>query len=602
MRVRVWVPPDVAWSGLLTLLVLGPALRPGYLLSYDMVATPRQFLVPAAVGLGSAPPRAVPVDAVVAVLTTVLDGQLVQKAALVAALFLAGLGAGRLVEGPGWVRAAAAGLYLWNPYVAERLFLGSWVLLIGYAALPWVLAGARRVRRGEPGGWPRLLVPMGLAALAPTGGLLAAAVAVAVLPGVRRRGLALAGAAVLNAPWWVPALLQAGTAGTAVSDDSGVAAFAARAESWAGSVGSLLGLGGIWNADVVPASRETVLAPLLTAVLLALAGYGLRPLAATWGRAVLGPVLGLAAAGLLLAAAGSWGPTADLLGLAVRTVPGAGLLRDAQKWVALLALPLAPAAAHGLHRLATRPAPGIATRPAPGIATRPATGIAIRPATAGAARPTGGAARLVAVAALAFPLVMLPDLAFGGLGRLQPVRYPPDWTAVRAILADDPRPGDVVSYPYAAFRVFSWNGDRTALDPAPRFFDRTVVTDDRLVVAGAVLAGEDPRAAAAADPAALAGQGIGWVLVELRTPGPPLPRLDPATRVYAGTDLALYRVPGRITLPASRNPVPVLLADAAALLLLAGSSILACRRSRESLPAGKVPKSPDGGASACRAS
>jgi hypothetical protein len=580
----VRLPPHVAWSALLTLLVLGPALRPGYLLAYDMVATPRQFLLPASVGLGSAPPRAVPVDAVVALLTTVLDGQWVQKLALAGTLLLAGVGAARLVDGVAGV--AAAGFYVWNAYVAERLFLGSWVLLIGYAALPWVLDGARRVRRSEPGGWPRLLLPLGVAALAPTGGLLAAAVALAVVgPGVRRRAVAAAAVAVFNAPWWVPALLQGGPG---VSDDAGVAAFAARAENWSGTVGSLLGLGGVWNSDVVPASRGTALAPLLTAVVLALAAAGLRPLAAAWGRAVLLPVLALAGAGLLLAAAGSTPLTADLLAAAIRTVPGAGLLRDGQKWVALLALPLAPAAALGAARLATRSAPGNGGR---------------------------GIRRAVLGMAVALPLVALPDLAWGGFGRLEPVHYPPDWAAVRTVLADDPRDGDVIALPYAAFRAFGWNGDRTGLDPAPRFFPRTVVTDDRLVVGATVLAGEDPRAAAARaalapgaplDDAALRGLGIGWVLVERGTPGPRLPALDRAQRVHAGEDLELYRLAGPVAAVPSPRTAPVLLADLTALGLLLGVSaafpIMARRRLRAALPAGKVSSRPDGGAPACRPS
>lgn len=573
----------LAWSGVLTLLALAPVLRPGYVLGYDMVATPRQDLLPSSLGLGSAPPRAVPVDAVVAALTTVLDGQLVQKAALLGALLLAGAGAARLVDrAPRWVRATAAGLYLWNPYVAERLLLGSWVLLLGYAALPWVLAGARRIRRNEPGGWPRLLLPAALAALAPTGGLLAATVAVAVTgPGARRKLGAAAAVAVLNGPWWVPAVLG----GSSSSDDAGVTAFAARAESWAGTVGSLLGLGGVWNAGAVPASRGTAVAPLLTAVVLALAAGGIRPLARTWGPAVLRPVAALAAAGLLLAAAGSWPPAADLLAAAVRTVPGAGLLRDGQKWVALLALPLAPAAALGAARWAERLA-------------------------------SPAARRAVAAAALALPLAVLPDLAWGAFGRLQPVHYPADWAEVRALLQRDRRPGDVVALPYAAFRAFEWNRGRTALDPAPRWLPRTVVTDARLVVGPTVVAGEDTRAAAVGaavapdqpvDVSALARQGVAWVLVEHRTPGPRLPRLDGLERTYAGADLSLYRLPGTpAVLPAGAAAGPVLLADAAAVALLAataaGLAITARRRSRAELPAGRVPVSPDGGAGECRPS
>ena len=52
------------------LLVTGPALGPGFVLLRDMVFVPRQDLDLDALGLGGALPRAVPVDAVMAVLTS----------------------------------------------------------------------------------------------------------------------------------------------------------------------------------------------------------------------------------------------------------------------------------------------------------------------------------------------------------------------------------------------------------------------------------------------------------------------------------------------------------------------------------------------------
>ena len=54
---------------LLAVVVLGPALGPGYVLQYDMVFVPRQWLLPASFGLGGQLPRAVPQDAVLGVLT-----------------------------------------------------------------------------------------------------------------------------------------------------------------------------------------------------------------------------------------------------------------------------------------------------------------------------------------------------------------------------------------------------------------------------------------------------------------------------------------------------------------------------------------------------
>src|SRR5687767_9366809 len=90
-RWRRYVP--YAWSIGLALLMLGPALGRGYVLSYDMVWVPELNLRPSFLGLGSALPRAVPSDAVVALLDELLPGMLLQKVVLFGSLVAAGLGA-----------------------------------------------------------------------------------------------------------------------------------------------------------------------------------------------------------------------------------------------------------------------------------------------------------------------------------------------------------------------------------------------------------------------------------------------------------------------------------------------------------------------------
>ncbi len=205
-----------------------------------------------------------------------------------------------------------------------------------------------------------------------------------------------------------------------------------------------------------------------------------------------------------------------------------------------------------------------------------------RPAVAG----------LAAAAVLMLPVVTTPDLAWGAGGRLQAVRYPPDWAAVRDLLGRSREPGDVVSLPFGAFRAFAWNGGRTLLDPAPRALPRTVVVDDTLVVDGTVVAGEDRRAAAvraalaAGEP--LGRLGVGWVLVERGTPGQvPPDALVGAQRRYAGPDLELYRVAGHVPVPTTLPPrAAVVGADLAAVAVLigaVGSGALGwARRRRES--------------------
>jgi len=518
---------------LLALLALAPLLRPGFVLVYDMVFTPEQPLNAGAFGLGSALPRAVPVDAVVALATRVLPGDVVQKIALFGAVFGAAWGAARLVptESTG-VRLVAATAYAWNPYVAERLFIGHWTLLLGYAALPWVAHAGLRVRRGEPRAWARLVLASLPALLSAPGGLLALAVALAVVG--RRKALPLTGlAVVLNAPWWVPSVLHSTSA---LSDPAAVLAFSARAENWGGPVLSVLGLGGIWNAEVVPASRSNPVLPLLVLVAVAAALCGLRTLADRWGA---GPARGLAllgAVGVLTAVLGTLPGGADLLGWAGAHVPGAGLLRDGQKWVAWWALPFALGFALAVE--------------------------------VGAARLRRPGAAIVAAALL--PIALLPDLLWGGLGRLTPVQYPAEWSAVRQVLADDDHPGDVAVLPLSTFRRFGWNDHRTQLDPAPRFLPRTAIVEDSLPVNGVRVAGEDPRAAALrtalADGTDLASIGVGWVLVE---GGTGVLATDHWQPVHQGGWLSLYRVPGPIAAaPNGPSPLPVVAAWITALAVI----------------------------------
>src|ERR1700689_5724323 len=104
----------------LGLLALGPGLRRGFLLSYDMVFVPREPFSAALPGL--APPRAVPSDLVVAAASRILPGDVVQKLVLLALFVLACAGAAALLDRrPPRARLAAGGFYAWNPHVGEGL-------------------------------------------------------------------------------------------------------------------------------------------------------------------------------------------------------------------------------------------------------------------------------------------------------------------------------------------------------------------------------------------------------------------------------------------------------------------------------------------------
>ena len=557
----------------LTAAVLAPVLlHRGFVLVYDMVFVPRQPLLPASIGLGPALPRAVPADAVIALISTVLPGDVLQKLVLVGSLLAAAVGAARLVPTDrAVIRVIAAVGYTWNAYVAERLFIGHWPVLLAYGALPWIFGAGLAVRRGEPRSWPRLVLWMVPAVLGPTGGLLATGAAVAAV-GRRHAAPALGVALLLNAPWWLPSMLRPSSA---VSDPAAVAAFAARGENWGGAVLSVLGLGGIWNAEVVPPSRGSPIVPVVTVLVAALALYGMRVLARDprghpaprgsrgdpaaqgprghpaprgWGAAPARALLLLGALGLLIAVAGSVPPLDDGLRWAVANVPGAGLLRDGQRWAAWWALPLAIGAALGAEELAGR-------------------------------LPDALGRGAVLVGAVLLPFAVLPDLAWGGLGRLNAVRYPSDWPAAAAVISAEPEPGDVLVLPFMTYRSFAWNDHRTQLDPAPRLVPASTVTDDALPVGESVVGGEDPRVAAVrralADGTPLDALGVRWVLVEHGTPGALPAQLSGLTPRYDGEWVSVYRLdPTAPAVPAATSAAPappVLIADGLALVLAGGA-------------------------------
>jgi hypothetical protein len=568
VRVR-FVPHAVA--ALITAVVLAPLAAPGYVLRYDMVFVPRQPLRWEMVAPADELPRAVPLDALVSLANLAVPGWLLQRIVLAGIVYFAALGMARLVPtGRTLSTVVGAVAYAWTPFVAERLLLGQWGLLLAYAALPWLVAAARDVRAGRPGAVARLVLAAAPAAVTPTGGLIAlATVVVLVPPRLVKRADAAAGArhgeagrasswkaagavAALCAPWAVAAVTSA--AGGR-SDPDGVGAFAARAENWSGAWGALAGTGGIWNAQTVPASRSSPLVPVATVALLAVCVVGFVELRRRWpGGAVRLAVL--AGGAFLLAVAGT-APGAPVLSWLVAQVPGAGLLRDGQKFLIPYALLMAVTLTVGAEVLAER-----------------------------LARRLDGAAPavwVVLVAALLAPVAILPDLAFGAGGQLRPVRYPADWDAVSARVAA--APGEVLSLPFHGYQRYRWARGEVVRDPAPRYLDAPVLINDALQVGDLTVDGESPRAARvqalldAGEP--VARLGFRWVLVRkepgVEVPAGALAGLRPA---FDGPYLALWENPaatGRPQDPARLWPAATAHLLAALVVLVAAISLLRTR-------------------------
>jgi hypothetical protein len=466
----------------LGLLALGPGLGRGFLLSYDMVFVPSPPFSAALLGASGGPARAVPSDAVITVAARLLPADILQKVILLLIFVAACAGAAALFAA-GWQRvrgdqAARAPMlaclvsgcfYVWNPFVAERLLIGQWALLLGYAGLPWVLrelcTGPARIR---PVRLALLVLPAAIGGFAAMAVTALAAVPVALARGTgaaaraRRLGVVLAVLAVLSLPWLIPSLLV-----PVHTDPAGVDLFAARADTPFGRLGSLMLLSGIWNSQTVPRGYGGASA-IFWALVVACAAAGYVLAARRWrGWSGLGAA---GVVGLAVAAIGITSPTRTALRSLVAAWPGFAVLRDGQQFVAVLALTEAIGLGAGVAWVLTRT-------------------VSQRRAAEGGPR-TEPAAAVLATLAMIAPILLLPGLAWGVAGRLRPASYPADWLTARQIIDSSPQPGSVLVLPWAAYRRYPWNHGEAVYDPWTKLLSREVISNDGLQVGRRTLAQE----------------------------------------------------------------------------------------------------------------
>ena len=315
------------------------------------------------------------------------------------------------------------------------------------------------------------------------------------------------------------------------ADPSGAAAFTARSDTPFGAAVSLLMLGGIWNAQAVPAGYGgPVTAFWLVVVLVAAAGYGL---AACRRRTC--PGLGIAGVvSFCLAALGLTPGTLAALRTGIAAWPGLALLRDGQQFIAPLALVIAIGLGAGVATLIA----------AAGRRQQSAAGPAVA----------------LGVLALLAPVFLLPGLAWGAAGRLHAVSYPADWLRARQIIDGDHHRGSVLLLPWAEYRRYHWNQGEAVFDPWPRLLARTMIWNDALQVGRMTVPAESERARQLTPlidsdrslTPALRATGVRYVVVDAgpllrpalataRLPG--LARLPGARVVLASRDLVVFRLP-----------------------------------------------------------
>ena len=527
------------------LLIGAPFLARGTVIAYDLAWVPRPRWTPFVLGVGIPAPRAVPSDAVAVLLGRLIGAGLAEALLVVGSLALAGMGAARLLapvglapeshdslrmpepcasprresgvkrkfpasgdkrEAPGLGgRCVAAAVAVWNPFVAERLAIGHWTVLLAYAVLPWLVRAAVRHRAGIAGSWPVLAWLAGSGVGGANALIITAPVVLIVVlwPGAyggrwspRAGGLALLVAAGSAAAWALPALL-AGVAG----DPAGTRLFAARADTPYGLFGSALSGGALWSQATHAVRGPAPLTGVLTLGFLAALVVALPRLV----RSPLVPLVGAGLLGLLLVTISGSSASEGLWSWLLSAVPGGGVLRDSQKLLAPWMLLVALAVGVAVHRVCRLPA-------------------------------LRAAAPVLAIAATLLPLALQPTFAWGLGGRLVSSQVPAEYLATTAALSGR-EAGLVGLLPWNQYRRYPWNGERVALTVAPRLVGQQVLANDALPTRSGWVAGEDPRSAAVsaeiaagADPVeALRRQGVRYVLIETDAAAGAAPDADAAT-------------------------------------------------------------------------
>lgn len=452
--------------GLATAFIMAPLVLPGYIFALDMVFTPNLPL----------PPGGSPSFVILALLhyaAMLLPSDILQKIVLCALLLLAGLGAHvlarTLLQEKSWSALPLYGaglLYVFNPFVYARFMSGQYLVLLGYALLPFMIRSVWRFFEKPTaktavimGGWS---AAVSLASVHVAGIALLIVALLSWLWLWRRRrdkqwlkataiwGVAANGIVLIASSYWlVPLLFGVGSTANTIQSftQADRSAFATHGEGL-GVFGNILTLRGFWaEAPDLFLLPENVFwwwwLPLVLVLLLVVYGIYVgwkysRGLTLAFGAGML------AAAFIAMSTiVNSW---------LVATIPLFAGFREPQKFVVILALGYAIFGALALRQLQER------------------------------LKHLKVSADEVIIVLCALPIATAPLMPLGFAGQLRPREYPADWYTANTLLSASD--GKVLFLPWHLYMRFDFAG-RVVANPAKSFFSAPIVMSGNPEMAGA---------------------------------------------------------------------------------------------------------------------
>lgn len=475
----MWFRKNPRWQpylvyGLLTLLVLAPMLKPGYILTLDMVFTPRLPM----------PDSVTPsylFHLLLSVLSRVVPGDVIQKIILVVILLFSGVGMHRLMqhlrpvkaeqtEYETWGTYIAGMFYMINPYTYSRFMAGQYSVLLGYSLIPFFarallrfLAAPTRKNVLYIAAWAVLVSIVSIH----TVGLIVVLTIVAItlywwrhrrqpaqIKAMWTNGLlGLAAIFITSCYWVIPLIAGDSTTAKAIENfgNADSQAFATVGGSALGKLGNIIRLQGFWAEGqqlyLLPQDRLPAWG-LVGIIIWALVIFGGLSMWRRWKRSevVIFAVAALSGTILAIGSFNQW--------LSDHLLFFSGY-REPHKFVALVALAYAILLGQGvialLHRYKKR-------------------------------RKELSASIAMGVLMI-LPLAFAPTMLWGFDGQLSPRDYPDDWYAMNDTLKQEAKDAKTVFLPWHLYSHYGFAG-RIIASPAERFFETPMIVSDDPEFAG----------------------------------------------------------------------------------------------------------------------
>ena len=517
--------PLWTWAGaaLVSMVMIGPGLRPGALLNLDLVVIDGIPVPHGMWGLGPELPRRVPLWGPIAWVSTVLGGEFVVKTMMVAAIVVAAAGMYRLVSGSiesstSTTALGAAALYAIGPFLLTRLAVGQlnvvWVMALLPWAIPHLLEPSRSSRKVL--WWSAAFGIAGVFGGIVFGSFLAAGL---VAERSRRLPTMIIAFVVGQLPWLASLAVVTLTSQGQGASIAGSTSFRPPLADIGDGARLFAGMG-FWNGPFQVGREQPALGAIVGVMVFLLALLGTRELPPAWR----GPLTALGLGSLVFSASSSlWGVERVVNGFT--DTPLGTPFRETQRFLVPYVLWAFPAAAAGAARL----------------------GRSLRP-------EFGATLNIVPFAAA----VALAGPALWGLGgQLDPTTFPKEWQEARGVIAA--QPGTVLALPWYQYFTLDIAHDHLVLDVVPYYFGGDVLTssdpnlsrdrqqevpDPREQVMNAIVA--DARRGAPVSER-LVALGVRWIVFqhevdwELYTGIPTDTGLE---RVVSGDTMDLYHVRG----------------------------------------------------------